>query len=175
MFKGGYPDIEIDPRGESKGMTARKHVDLNMAHLEPTVDPKAPAMHLRTPVIASESFLERREDCPPYEACHPNCETQRRNLAECVCMKMTCGQGGHDYIRIKGKYVSYDAESGGRGVRTKHFGRMPVVRQIKHSRRSAISIQGLPRYSTFISTQTTSKTRASQGRLIQGFGSTTST
>ncbi|KAH7067557.1 hypothetical protein BKA63DRAFT_582526 [Paraphoma chrysanthemicola] len=86
--KGGFPDIEIDPRGASMGTA------------EPTIE------LARALEVTPESSLERRADCPPYGGCHPKCEKERRTLSECVCMKLTCGQGGSEYQRIKGQYDS---------------------------------------------------------------------
>lgn len=60
---------------------------------------------LATATPALMTSLARREDCPPYTTCHPECEWQRSNLAECNCMHMTCGQGGADYVRFKTRYV----------------------------------------------------------------------
>jgi hypothetical protein len=99
-------------------------------------------LELATATPAFMTSLARREECPPYTSCHPECEWQRSNLAKCNCMHMTCGQGGANYDRFKTRYVRCARRDTGAGKADK-CGRTIAAIGCRCWRRCATRFRGL--------------------------------
>ncbi|KAF2031150.1 hypothetical protein EK21DRAFT_88287 [Setomelanomma holmii] len=99
MFKGGYPPRDC-PECKAKVVAARE----DPPNGQSLVVARTPKDVLMAPMVHSRQTITPGMHCKPQKACHPSCETDRAALAECNCMYLTCGQGGHDWEQFRNRY-----------------------------------------------------------------------